>query len=148
MPDISTVWDPVNGQGDYVLVGPDLQAGSDVETAVLISWFTDAEAAEDDVIPDGSGDRRGWWGDLGELYPIGSKLWLLERSKLDASVVALARTYASAAVQWMINDGVCSQIDVVTEQIRPNALGLMGTFHRPGQDPLVLKYQVPWSGVS
>ena len=60
---------------------PSTISNLDLQTAILISLFTDAQASPDDMIQDGSGDPRGWWGDLGSSKPIGSKLWLLGRAK-------------------------------------------------------------------
>lgn len=41
----------------------DLVNGDDLQTAMIISLFTDRVARDDDDI-DGE-DRRGWWGDMG-----------------------------------------------------------------------------------
>jgi phage gp46-like protein len=78
MPDIQTLWNVTTG--DWNLVPGDVQSGDDLESAVLISLFTDRRAEASDVVPDGSNDRRGWWGDSGSLYLIGSRLWLLRRA--------------------------------------------------------------------
>jgi phage gp46-like protein len=57
-------------------------------TAVIVALGTDALASEDDILPDpDSTDRAGWWGDMDadviwNGWPIGSKLWLLRRSKI------------------------------------------------------------------
>ena len=79
MTDITTIWVVESGTGDWSISGGALASGDDLASAVLISLFTDGLAGDDDIPPDGSGDRRGWWGDAGEDIPIGSKLWLLDR---------------------------------------------------------------------
>src|SRR5579875_2938906 len=84
--DITTFWDPQSGRGDWALAGAQLARGDDLITSVAISLFTDRIANADDPIPDGSTDPRGWWGDLDETYPIGSRLWLLDRSKATPDV--------------------------------------------------------------
>jgi len=150
MPDITTVWDSANAVGDWVLLPPDLQSGGDLESAVLISLFTDRTAEPDDVIPDGTGDPRGWWGDEGETYPIGSRLWLLGREKILAKVPVLAKDYATEALQWMLDDGVCSQIDI-TAAFVPGFAGLLGltvTLYQPGATPTILNFGWVWAGVS
>jgi phage gp46-like protein len=120
MADIATIWDAANSRGDWQvsIATGDLVADQDLSTAVLISLFTDAQAGDDDIIPDGSGDPRGWWGG-----PIGSKLWLLERSKQLATVPVLAKSYISDALAWMISDGVAVSIAVTTEWTRAGLLG-------------------------
>jgi len=128
--DIDTVWDNENGTGDYRMAGADLQRGHDLYTAILISLFTDRLAAADDVIPDGSADRRGWWGDAlpaGSIFgdqpvAIGSRLWLLDRSKLSTDVAIAAKFYVTEALQWMIDDGVVAAFDIATEIVRPSQL--------------------------
>ena len=52
MADIQTVWDTTNCVGDYALKDGSLQAGKDVETAILISLFTDRIADINDELPD------------------------------------------------------------------------------------------------
>jgi phage gp46-like protein len=148
MPDIATIWDDTNAVGDWVMDGPDLRSGSDLETAVLISWFSDRAADAADVIPDGSGDPRGWWGDDGRAYPIGSRLWTLGREKQLAKVLAMARDIAVQAVKWMLDDGVCSRIEVTAQFFAPGKLGLQGVFHQPGAAPVTLRYGWVWAGVN
>lgn len=74
MADIQTVWDTSNGKGDYALKNGSLLSGKDVETSVLISLFTDRLAGINDELPDATNntknDRRGWWADTGQAYPI------------------------------------------------------------------------------
>ncbi|MFP4904903.1 phage GP46 family protein, partial [Paraburkholderia sp. BR14261] len=61
MSDITTVWNVARMHGDWVLQGPSLQSGEDLQTSVLISLFTDRLALPSDETPDGN--RRGWWAD-------------------------------------------------------------------------------------
>ena len=84
-----------------------------LKTAVIMSLFTDRLADVDDVIPDGSNDRRGYWGDV--LAPlegdkIGSRLWLLSREKETVGVLRRAEEYAYEALEWLITDGVAKRI--------------------------------------
>src|ERR1700740_3111150 len=60
-------------------------------TAVCVALGTNALAGPNDQLPDPySADGCGWWGDLdAELiwggWPIGSKLWLLRRAKINSA---------------------------------------------------------------
>ena len=148
MSDITTVWDVANGRGDWVLVPPDLLSGSDLETAVLISLFTDRIADPDDKIPDGSGDPRGWWGDLGADRPIGSKIWLRLRSKETDQTLALVKGDIEAALEWLLDDGVASAVAVLTEWTRPTMLGAKIDIDQPGIGRATFRFAWVWNGVN
>ena len=102
--------------GDFELIEGDLALDDDgLTTAVIISLFTDRRAAPDDPLPDDGDDRRGWWADAFpaiEGDAIGSKLWLLSREKEVPAVAQRAREYAAEALQWLIDDGLATRIDV------------------------------------
>ena len=91
--------------------GAGLVSGSDIETAVLISIFTDAQAGPDDVIPDGTDNPRGWWADP----TLGSKLWLLQRAKRTSGTLLTAIAYLKQALAWLTVDGVAQSVDVTAE---------------------------------
>lgn len=146
MSDIDTVWSNALGRGDYVLAGADLQKGDDLMTAVLISLFSDRTAAAADVLPDDSTDRRGWWGDAGEAYPIGSRLWLLDRSMLTNQVALAARQYALEALQWMVDDGVVAEFDCSTLIKLPNQLWLTVIAYRTRGNKTAKNYAWTWTG--
>jgi phage gp46-like protein len=115
MTDIALVWDPLLARADIAVAKGDLVADAGLRTAVLISLFTDALARPDDDIPDGTDDRRGWWGDTpieGEAAdPIGSRLWLLVRAKRTEETRRRAEAYARDALAWMVADGVAAAVD-------------------------------------
>lgn len=145
MADISTVWDIVNGVGDYVLSGASLQSGNDLATAILISTFTDRLAADDDVIPDGSNDPRGWPGDLGQPYRIGSRMWLLERRKAPTQqTLDDAFDYLTEAYQWMIDDGVVARFDITTEWTQPGMLGVRVVAWRQDGTNVAMAFPAAW----
>ncbi|MGZ3272371.1 MAG: phage GP46 family protein [Caulobacteraceae bacterium] len=148
MPDIATVWSPADGRGDWIMDGADLRSGADLETAVLISLFTDRQADPDDLIPDGSADPRGWWGDLDEDRPIGSKIWLRLRSKQTQATLDVVRDDILQALQWLLDDLVASAIDVTTEWVRTGPAGLLGatvTISRDQGDE-TLHFAWAWAG--
>lgn len=102
---------------DWLLDLPSLKGEDGLKTAIIISLFTDRRANDDDVIPDGTNNRRGYWGDAfpvveGDSY--GSRLWLLHREKDMQVVVNRAHDYVTEAMQWLIDDGVASRVDVLT----------------------------------
>lgn len=97
-----------------------IQTDEGLNTAVLVSLFTRRLAANDDELTDPlSEDRMGWWADpyadvTDDL--IGSRLWLLRRSKTSQSTMNLAKTYIEEALQWLIDDGVAESITVEVER--------------------------------
>lgn len=168
MADIATTWSIPDGMGDWSLsvpstdfwtdesgnsildqtgspidafftAGSGIVAGADLVTAVLISLFTDATADPDDVVLDGSGDPRGWWGGA-----IGSKLWLRARSKQTASVLALVKNDIEQALAWLIEDGVVAAVNVTTEWTRPGMLGAQVVLKRTDGARAALKFSRLW----
>ena len=126
MTDIAIVWDPIRMRGDWAIANGDLQAGNDLETAVLVSLFTDRVLPDDQTPPDGTNDRRGWWADTFTGTPIGSRLWTLRRAvKSNAALVLKqARDMCAEALQWLIDDGVAGSIAISTAWITPTTLGI------------------------
>lgn len=112
--DVFILWDNGNARGDWTLAAGDLQTGQDLETACLVSLFTDRLATPDFAPTDGSSDRRGWWGDPYNDVALGSNLWQLERAKKTRDTLALARRYAEDALRWLVDDGVAKEIIVNT----------------------------------
>lgn len=104
---------------DLALIGYDLAKEDGLRTAVIVSLFSDRRAEADDEIPDGSDDRRGWW-----FGTIGSRLWLLARAKEMPDTLARARAYAIEALQWLIDDGVATAVEVTAEWAQRGVLAL------------------------
>lgn len=136
--DLRLVWAGL--ASDCAMLDGDLAAESGLETAVILSLFCDARAREDDVIPDGTGYRRGWWADSvaplasGGLTVredaaaahdrIGSRLWLLSREKQLPEVLRRAKDYAEEALAWLIDDGVARRVSVTPSVPRQGWLWL------------------------
>lgn len=148
--DIRTVWDIQGVRGDWQLSGAELLAGDDLATACLISFFTDRLANEDDQIPDGTANRRGWWGDAGQPDPIGSRLWLLERSKLDRNVANRAKDYGTEALQWLVDDGVVAKFTVDAEVVStvPGRLVMRVVLYKTDGTRKALNFVWVWAGIS
>lgn len=127
--DISSFWDVEKLKADWRTGSGDLLSGDDLQTAIIISLFTDRMARNDDDI-DGS-DRRGWWGDAGSDINIGSLLWLLRRQKLTPAVALKAEDYCRDAVKWLITDGAVGAIDAVTQIVYPRRLNIVMRYSPP-----------------
>lgn len=141
MSDISSWWNVETLRADWLKGSGDLLAGNDLQSAIMISLFTDALARDDDVI---DGDyRRGWWADSGTEGFVGSRLWLLNRQKLTAEVARKAEDYAREALNWLIEDGVVASIEIGTQIVWPQRLNMIIRYQRPG-DEADLRFYWVW----
>jgi phage gp46-like protein len=119
---------------DITLVDGYLAGDDGMRTAVIISLFSDARAADDDELPNPGGDRRGWWADTYAPIPgdvTGSKLWLLARSKNTPDVLAKAQQYARDALAWLVEDGIASGIAAVASFPQLGWFSISVTINRP-----------------
>jgi len=120
--DIKLLWSVPAMDGDLEYSTGDLTLDKGLESAVIISMYTDARAGDDDKLDDPD-DKRGWWGDLTNEYDddrIGSKLWLRARSKTTNETLVLAKKDVKDCLQWMLDDGVAVRIDVNAERLARN----------------------------
>ncbi len=102
----------------------DLAKDDGLQTAVLISLFTD-QRVSDDELPAGEKSKRGWWADsfpTVDQDKIGSKLWLLERVKRTAETLRKFEDYCVEALNWLIDDGVAATIEVSASYDENNQL--------------------------
>ena len=148
MSDTSTVWVSALGHGDWAQAGADLQSGSDLETAILISLFSDREADTDDVIPDGTTDPRGWVGDLGQDYKVGSRIWLLDRAKQTQETLSLANDYIAEALRWLIDDGVVARFDITTEWTKTSMLGALVLAYQNDGSSIPVSFNWVWKAIN
>jgi len=148
MTDIKTIFIDLGHGVDYALDGLGFAEDDGLETAVILSLFTDRRANADDAIPDGSKDRRGWWGDSfadvkGDL--IGSRLWLLSREKQLASVLVRAQQYAEESLKWLVDDSVAESAVVVASNPRSGILALGVSITRSGHPVKQYRFEQFWS---
>jgi phage gp46-like protein len=147
--DLRTVIDVTNVRADWLMAKPELETDEGLETAVILSLFTDRLAGEDDELPDASDDRRGWWGDSFadvDGDQIGSHLWLLARQKQTSAVLQRARDYARAALQWLVDDGVARSVEVDAEYPQVGMLALAVTITRASAGVAQFRFGNIWGG--
>lgn len=153
--DIRIAWDTTLMEGDFnfLVDSQDLESDEGLETAVIISLFSDRRARADDILPDpNSQNRRGWWGDLispdVEGDQIGSRLWLLNREKTLESVLVKAKEYAEEALQWLIDDGVAAEVVVVAERekiVGSDRLGISIKIRRVDGNAEAFNFGAQWT---
>jgi phage gp46-like protein len=90
-----------------------------LQTAVILSLFTDRRADPDDKLPLGETNRRGWVGEEFASQDFdarsdrwGSVLWTCYGGKVASDILERARFAASEALEWMVRDGIASRVDV------------------------------------
>ncbi|MCA1455923.1 phage GP46 family protein [Bradyrhizobium sp. BRP22] len=128
-------------------------------TAVIVALGTNALASTDDILPDpDSTDRCGWWGDLdAELlwngWPIGSKLWLLRRSKIDSagsrrgSTMVMVENYIRQAIQPFVDRKICTGFDVWATRVSEQRIDALVRIYRGPAREIELRYAVLWDAM-
>lgn len=149
--DLALLWDPTRLAADIAIANGDLAADDGLQTAVILSLFTNRPARADDVTPDGTTDRGGWWGDSlsdidGDHY--GSRLWLLRRTKLTDETLRKAKEYAEEALAWLLEDQVASEVTVAVSRLSQltDGLGFAVFITRPN-GPARQRYDYVWRSV-
>lgn len=147
--DIRLNYIPESFQGDLVMdpSGSDILRDDGLETSVLISLFTNRRVLPDEA--ENPEDLRGWWADQIsgiEEDAIGSKLWLLDRSKTTEQTLVKARQYAFEALEWMIDDGVAANVNVEVERNQNDRLYIKVQIKRIDGSNITFKYDDLWSG--
>lgn len=131
---------------DLVVENGDLKADNGLETAALISLFSDKRVTFEQL-PDGDTDRRGWWADLiseplGD--EIGSRLWTLERSKVLQTAAVDMESILTEAFNWLIEDGVSSSVVVNSSLTDDNTLEGSAEIFKPNGQNIPFKFI--WDG--
>ena len=117
MSDIAIEYKSQIKEYDISILNGDLKECDDLDSAVIISLFTWARAAAGEV--DENAPRFGWFGDkidADSTDSTGSKLYLLKRKKITSQTIMDAREYIEQALQWMIEDGVATEINAEVER--------------------------------
>lgn len=131
-------------QGDILFSGNvdidygDLRRDPTLETAVQISLFTDRRAHNDDELPNFTRDLRGWWADS----TLGSRLWLLSRSKNVETVRDQAKFYCLEALEWMVTDGLCRK--VLVDVSRYDTYSILISIQIINTEKTIFQFQYNW----
>lgn len=150
MSDLRTVFVDFSKGADLALDALLLAEDDGLTTAVVLSLFSDRQARADDKLPnEGDTDRRGWWGDEfndDASDRIGSRLWLNEAAKQLPEVHRSDRQYALEALQWLIDDGVASNIEVSAFAPRSGIRAVAVAIHRPDKPLARYQFEMFWGG--
>lgn len=107
----------------------DAKQTSGLDTSIRLSLLTDQRADASEV--SNPIKRRGFLGDeLFDEFKHGSKLWLLDQSRITSTTRNLAVNYSRLSLQWMIDDGFATDI-FVTGELNPTGISLEMTAFYP-----------------
>lgn len=151
MADIALTFSDYGG-GDLVMSGQDLLRDDGLESAVLVSLFTDLRARPEQLPPeDDKSDLRGYWGDVvpaADGDKTGSLLWLLRREKQTAETLARAKQFCERALAWMTEDLVASSVTVATRYIGLGVMRIDIAIARPSGSKVQYRYDYEWAAQS
>lgn len=134
-----------------------LDETEELATSVRVALGTDKMSDQDDILPDpDSTDRHGWWGDMDaqsiwDGWPIGTKNWLLTRSKITESpseegdTIERARQYTLEALQPFIDKGVASAVEVDAKRTELERIEVTATIYRGPLPEIDLRFALLWS---
>lgn len=135
--------------GDLVLFGFDLERDDGLETAVIISLFTDRRASAEQIPAEyEQDDLRGYWGDLANASATdqtGSLLWLLAREKQLPQTLSRAEQYCREALVWMVDDLVATKIEVEASYYSLGTMLLVIDIFRPTGPVVRYRFNYEWS---
>lgn len=146
--DLQLSWNNDTGTADIAFVTGDAVRDAGLTTAIILSLFTDQVADEAYPLAPGE-DPRGWWGNTYGDVPLGSRLWELARAKkYDNTTLPLrARDYCAEALQWLLDQGIASKLDIAVEWLpRPrSALAISITVHKPDGTSINNRFDWVWN---
>jgi phage gp46-like protein len=124
-------------EADLVITSSGHSEADPLETAAIISLFTNRRALDADKIPVGV-DRQGWWADPyrdqdDQDSSIGSRLWVLEGAPDIDATIQKAKEYCSEAFAWWLRDGVASSVSVDAKRLAPGILGISVEITKPNE---------------
>lgn len=127
---------------DMIIEDGDLKPDNGLETAALISVFSDKRVTLEEL-PPGEFDRRGWWADLISdpiEDEIGSKLWRLETAKINNETAVELESVLIEAFQWMLDNGLASKLIVNAQRVESNRIDGSIKIFKPEGDPIPFKF--------
>ena len=146
-------WDASRGGFDLVTTkAGGLDAGDPLSGAVIVSLFTDRTADPADMSADLGPDRRGWWADAlrDVANRMGSLLWTRRRQKKTEQVRREIEEEATAALAWLIEDGIAASVEVEASYPadRPDAIALEIAIDQPNGVRRDWRVDDIWAGLS
>lgn len=150
MSDLSFVIQPTKTTADIEILNGDFKQANYLETAVLVSLFSDRRATDDELNTYSRGNskpelNRGLWIDTYRVdIQYGSGFWLLYREKKQQETLSRFQDYSKQALQWLINDGVAKDVEAEAEFVG-ETLNLVVTITRENNELFVATFDFAWN---
>lgn len=93
----------------------DIETEDSFDAILITSLFVDKRADESEIAV--SENRRGWIGNLGYSYQIGSKLWLYYQSRANALTAQAITVEVKSALKFLVDDGYVKDVNVTSQAI-------------------------------
>lgn len=151
------------GQGvvqiDWLLLADGtLDATQELATSIIVALGTDRLAEPGDLLPDPDDtDRRGWWGDyqaeIWDGWPVGSRLWLLQRDKIEGpgsrrgATTVRVEQYIREAIQPFIERRIGSSFEVEATRVGRQEIDALIRIYRGPVLEIELRYAILWEGM-
>lgn len=90
----------------------DLIETKELLNQLIISLFTQKQATPEELKLYGFDENKGWWADALNASNIGSKFWLLSRSKNTKTLSQKIESFTRDALEWMIAEKLILSIEV------------------------------------
>ncbi len=131
---------------DLVIENGDLKADNGLETAVMISLYSNRFVEREDLPPLET-DQNGWWADeisdpIDDL--IGSKFWAIERRGVSLESANRYEESGREALAWMIEDGIAKLIPVESTIVSGERIDVAIDIFRPDGDNIPSRFI--WDG--
>jgi phage gp46-like protein len=147
MTDIALAWNPSTQTADWQIINGDISVGQDLQSAVIISLFTDARAPQSYA----GTNLRGSWIDSYSPTPWGSRLWTLARAAISdrQALLNAAQDYCNEALAWMITDGVAASVSAAASWISSSMINLQIVITMPMvAQPFVFNFSWAWAQIA
>lgn len=107
---------------DLAFTQGDLGREQSLRSLIVASLFSDARAPADlGELPDGSRDRRGFWGNDAR-GALGSLLWTQTRAKASPQTAEKVRGAVLDALAWMVSQRIAASVDAAVDLSGPSTL--------------------------
>lgn len=151
--DIQFVFAPIVGTVGLIDItqdGHDLLSGRTLDSAIIMSLFTNRRADDGDRLPDYEYSKMGWWSDTYNNEQIGSRLWLLHREKCTKETLNRAIEYCKESLAWLTEDGVAKSVklEVEYDATRLGQMNIGVQVQRPDNTLETYRYGYLWQEIS
>ena len=114
---------PYTGIYDLMVVDSQLESTAGMETALIVSLFTDARASADNVAT--PQNRRGWVGNILTTNigrSLGSVLWVYEQSRITQNILNQIKVAAQESLDWLVEDNIAKTVLVSIQEVRTRGI--------------------------